>query len=61
MLLVGVLAVGGLPVGWVVLVTIADQAGVGMDFFAMAIIVFAVSTTVASINLTTVITMRPRA
>ena len=45
------LAVGGLPVGWVVLGTIADQAGVGMDFFALAIVVFTVSTTVASINI----------
>lgn len=61
-LLVGTLAVGGLPVGWVVLGTIGDQAGPGMDFFAMAIIVFTVSTTVASINLiTTVITMRTKA
>src|SRR5580698_1915284 len=47
--LVTVLAVGGLPVGWVVLDPISDQAGVGMDFFAMAIIVFAISTTVASL------------
>jgi cytochrome c oxidase subunit 1 len=60
-LLVTVLAVGGLPVGWVVMGTIADQAGVGMDFFAMAIVVFTVSTTVASINLiTTVITLRTK-
>jgi cytochrome c oxidase subunit I len=60
-LLVGVLFVGGLPVGWVVLDPIADQAGVGMDLFAMAIIVFAVSTTVASVNnLVTVFTMRTK-
>jgi cytochrome c oxidase subunit 1 len=60
-LLVTVLAVGGLPVGWVVMGTISDQAGVGMDFFAMAIVVFTVSTTVASINLiTTVITLRTK-
>ena len=60
-LLVTVLAVGGLPVGWVVMGTIADQAGVGMDFFAMAIVVFTVSTTVASINtITTVISMRTK-
>jgi cytochrome c oxidase subunit 1 len=60
-LLVTVLAVGGLPVGWVALGTIGDQAGVGMDFFAMAIVVFTVSTTVASINLiTTIITMRTK-
>jgi cytochrome c oxidase subunit 1 len=60
-LLVTVLAVGGLPVGWVVLGTIGDQAGVGMDFFALAIVTFTVSTTVASINLiTTVVTMRTK-
>jgi cytochrome c oxidase subunit 1 len=60
-LLVGVLAVGGLPVGWVVLDPIANQAGVGMDFFALAIIVFAISTTVASINnIATVATMRTK-
>ncbi|MCU1363757.1 MAG: Cytochrome-c oxidase [Acidimicrobiaceae bacterium] len=59
--LVGTLAVGGLPVGWVVLGTIANQAGPGMDFFAVAIVIFTVSTTVASVNLiTTVITMRTR-
>jgi cytochrome c oxidase subunit I len=61
MVLVGTLFVGGLPVGWVVMGTIADQAGPGMDFFAVAIVIFTVSTTVASINLiTTVITMRTR-
>src|ERR1700683_225414 len=60
-LLVTVLAVGGLPVGWVVLGTIGDQAGVGMDFFALAIVTFTVSTTVASINLiTTVVTRRTK-
>ena len=60
-LLVSTLAVGALPVGWVVLGTISDQAGVGMDFFAMAIVVFTLSTTIASINLiTTVVTMRTK-
>jgi cytochrome c oxidase subunit 1 len=60
-ILLGTLAVGGLPVGWVVLGTIADQAGVGMDFFAMAIVVFTVSTTVASVNLiTTILMMRTK-
>ena len=59
--LVGTLFVGGLPVGWVVLGTISDQAGPGMDFFAIAIVIFTVSTTVASVNLiTTVITMRTK-
>ena len=58
-LLVTTLAVGGLPVGWVVLGTIGDQAGVGMDFFALAIVTFTVSTTVASINnITTALSMR---
>jgi cytochrome c oxidase subunit 1 len=60
-LLVSVLAVGGLPVGWVVLGTIGDQAGVGMDFFALAIATFTVSTTVASINtITTSLSMRTK-
>jgi len=60
-LLLSVLAVGSLTMGWVVLAPIADQAGVGMDFFAMAIIVFTVSTTVAGINtICTVMTMRTK-
>ncbi len=60
-LLVTTLAVGGLPVGWVVLAPITDQAGVGMDFFALAIIVFSISTTVAGVNtITTMMTMRTK-
>jgi cytochrome c oxidase subunit 1 len=60
-LLLTTLAVGGLPVGWVVLDPISDQAGVGMDFFALAIIVFAISTTVAGVNtITTMMTMRTK-
>jgi len=60
-LLLTTLAVGSLPVGWVVLAPITNQAGVGMDFFAMAIIVFTVSTTVAGINtICTVFTMRTK-
>ena len=60
-LLLSVLTVGSLTMGWVVLEPIADQAGVGMDFFAMSIIVFTVSTTVAGINtICTVMTMRTK-
>jgi len=60
-LLLTTLAVGSLPVGWVVLAPISNQAGVGMDFFAMAIIVFTVSTTVAGINtIATVMTLRTK-
>ena len=60
-LLLTTLAVGSLTMGWVVLEPIADQAGIGMDFFAMAIIVFTVSTTVAGVNIIcTVMTMRTK-
>jgi len=60
-LLLSVLTVGSLTMGWVVLEPIADQAGVGMDLFAMSIIVFTVSTTVAGINtICTVMTMRTK-
>ena len=60
-LLLTTLAVGGLPVGWVILAPITNQAGVGMDFFAMAIVVFTVSTTVAGVNtLATVVKMRTK-
>jgi cytochrome c oxidase subunit 1 len=60
-LLLTVLGVGSLTMGWVVLAPIADQAGIGMDFFAMAIIVFTVSTTVAGVNtICTVMTMRTK-
>jgi cytochrome c oxidase subunit 1 len=60
-LLLTTLAVGGLPVGWVVLDPISDQAGIGMDFFALAIIAFAISTTVAGVNtITTMMTMRTK-
>jgi cytochrome c oxidase subunit 1 len=60
-LLLSVLAVGSLTMGWVVLAPISDQAGVGMDFFAMSIVVFTVSTTVAGVNtICTVMTMRTK-
>ena len=60
-LLLTTLAVGSLSMGWVVLAPITDQAGVGMDFFALAILVFTVSTTVAGVNtIATVMTMRTK-
>lgn len=60
-LLLTTLAVGSLPVGWVVLAPITDQAGVAMDFFAMAIIVFTVSTTVTGVNvIATALKMRTK-
>jgi len=60
-LLLTTLAVGSLSMGWVVLEPIANQAGVGMDFFAMAVVVFTVSTTVAGVNtICTVLTMRTK-
>ncbi len=60
-LLLTTLAVGSLTMGWVVLAPITDQAGVGMDFFALSILVFTVSTTVAGVNtICTVFTMRTK-
>ena len=60
-LLLTCLAVGSLPVGWVVLAPISNQAGIAMDFFALAIIVFTVSTTVAGVNtIATIISMRTK-
>jgi cytochrome c oxidase subunit 1 len=60
-LLVSVAAVGGLTMGWVVLAPITDQNGVGMDLFALAILVFAISSTVGAVNVVcTVMTMRTK-
>jgi cytochrome c oxidase subunit 1 len=60
-LLLGSLCVGGLSTGWVTQGPISDQAGPGFDLFALAIITFAVSTTVAGVNtITTILTMRTR-
>ncbi|MGI8757453.1 MAG: cytochrome c oxidase subunit I [Acidimicrobiales bacterium] len=52
---------GGIPMGWVGYTPIADQGPAGVDSYAMAILIFAVSTAVASANIiTTIITMRAR-
>lgn len=49
-LLLANLAVGSTTTGWVALAPISDQMGPGMDFYALAIVVFSVSTTVAGVN-----------
>ncbi len=60
-LLLTTLAVGSLDSGWVVLAPITNQVGVAMDFFALAIVVFTVSTTVAGVNtIATILTMRTK-
>jgi len=60
-LLLGSLCVGGLSMGWVTQAPISEQAGPGMDLFALAIITFAISTTVAGVNtICTVLTMRTK-
>jgi len=60
-LLLGSLAVGGNDMGWVTQAPISNQSGVGFDLFAMAIITFTVSTTVAGVNtICTVLTMRTK-
>jgi cytochrome c oxidase subunit 1 len=60
-LLLTTLAVGSLTMGWVVLAPITDEAGVGIDFFALAILVFTVSTSAAGVNtICTMMTMRTK-
>jgi len=60
-LLLGSLAIGGLDMGWVTQAPISEQTGVGFDLFAMAIVTFTISTTVAGINtICTVMTMRTK-
>jgi cytochrome c oxidase subunit 1 len=60
-LLLGSLAIGGNDMGWVTQGPISDQSGVGFDLFAMAIITFTISTTVAGINtICTVVGMRTK-
>jgi cytochrome c oxidase subunit 1 len=52
---------GGIPMGWVGYTPIADQGPTGVDAYMMAILVFAVSTAVAGMNITTtIVTMRAR-
>ena len=60
-LLLGSLAIGGLDMGWVTQAPISGQTGVGFDLFAMSIVTFTISTTVAGINtICTVMTMRTK-
>lgn len=52
---------GGFPTGWTGYAPLADQAGPGQDAYAFTIIVFAISSGIAAMNLTTtVITMRTK-
>jgi cytochrome c oxidase subunit I len=60
-LLLGALALGGNDMGWVTQGPISDQSGIGFDLFAMSIITFTISTTVAGINtICTVVGMRTK-
>jgi len=52
---------GGIPMGWVGYTPIADQGPTGVDSYMMAILIFAISTAVAGMNITTtIVTMRAR-
>jgi cytochrome c oxidase subunit 1 len=52
---------GGIPTGWSAYAPLSDQAPPGMDAFLLTIILFAISSAVASSNLTTtVVKMRAR-
>ena len=52
---------GGIPMGWTGYAPLADQGPGGVDSYLMAIMIFAVSTAVAGMNITTtVLTMRAR-
>jgi len=60
-LLLGSLAIGAMDMGWVTQGPISDQSGIGFDLFAMSIITFTISTTVAGVNtICTVLTMRTK-
>lgn len=53
------LVLGGFPTGWTGYAPLADQAGLGQDAYCFTIIIFALSSAVAAMNIiTTVITMR---
>jgi cytochrome c oxidase subunit 1 len=55
------LFLGGFQTGWTGYAPLADQGGPGMDAYSFTIILFALSTTVAALNIvTTVITLRTR-
>jgi cytochrome c oxidase subunit 1 len=59
--LLGVFVVGGIQSGWSSYAPLAVQDHIGMDAFAVGVITFIVSTTVAAVNIvTTFVTMRAR-
>ena len=52
---------GGIPTGWTAYAPLSVQAGPGMNAFIATIIIFAISTAVAGMNITaTVVTMRAK-
>ncbi len=52
---------GGIPTGWSAYAPLSDQAPAGMDAFLVTIIIFAISTGVAGMNITTTaVTLRAR-
>jgi cytochrome c oxidase subunit 1 len=54
-------ALGGIPTGWVVYAPLSLQSPPGMDAFAVAIILFVISSMIAAVNLiVTALTMRAR-
>ncbi|MFZ0324035.1 MAG: cbb3-type cytochrome c oxidase subunit I [Actinomycetes bacterium] len=56
---IGVL--GGIPTGWVAYAPLSDQAPPGMDAFAIAIILFVLSSAIGAVNLiVTAVTMRAK-
>jgi len=58
-LLLGSLFVGAIDMGWVTQAPISNQSGPGFDLFALSIITFTISTTVAGVNtICTALTMR---
>jgi cytochrome c oxidase subunit 1 len=55
------LFLGGFQTGWTGYAPLADQGGPGMDAYSFTIILFALSTTIAALNIvTTVITLRTK-
>jgi cytochrome c oxidase subunit 1 len=55
------LFLGGFPTGWTGYAPLADQTGPGMDAYAFTIMLFALSTAIAALNIvTTVITLRTK-
>jgi cytochrome c oxidase subunit 1 len=58
---VSALFLGGFQTGWTGYAPLADQGGPGMDAYAVTILIFAMSTTIAALNIvTTVVTLRTK-